>query len=208
MTVFRRERGQAYTLEAVVAGTILLATLVFASQAAAVTPLTASTSSQHIENQERAVTEGTLASAEENESLVSTLLFYNVTEGAYYETDFNRQYAEAPPTRFGDTLESVFRDRGIAFNVQLSYLAGDADERQQRRLVYMGAPTDSAVSASRVVTLYDTDETTEPNGSVEGSTDRTLANVTNTSGDDFYMADVSKGPVYNVVEVEVTVWRM
>jgi hypothetical protein len=64
------------------------------------------------------------------------------------------------------------------------------------------------VSASRVVTLYDTDETTEPNGSVEGSTDRTLANVTNTSGDGFYMDDVSKGPVYNVVEVEVTVWRM
>ncbi|ESS07056.1 MAG: hypothetical protein A07HB70_00615 [uncultured archaeon A07HB70] len=200
-------RGQAYTLEAVVAGTILLATLVFASQAAAVTPLTASTSSQHIENQERAVAEGTLASATENESLVSTLLFYNVSEDTYYETDFNQQYAEAPPTRFGDTLESVFRDRGVAFNVQLSYLVG-GEERNQRRLVYMGAPTDSAVSASRVVTLYDTDEVTEPNGSVEGSTGRTLANVTSTGGDSFYIDDVSQGPVYNLVEVEVTVWRM
>ena len=173
------------------------------------TPLTASTSSQHIENQERAVAEGTLASAVENESLVSTLLFYNVTTGIYYDTTFSQQYAEAPPTRFGNTLKSVFRDRGVAFNVQVSHLDGGGEVREQRRLVYMGVPTDSAVSASRVVTLYDSDNLTRPDTTtsrrIEQPTNETLGNL---SEDAFYMQDVSNGSVYNVVDVEVTVWRM
>ncbi len=56
-------RAQAHTLEAIVSGMLLLASLVFALQMTAVTPLSASTSSQHIENQQQAIGHGVLASA-------------------------------------------------------------------------------------------------------------------------------------------------
>lgn len=205
------DRGQAHTLEAVAAGTILLTALVFASQAAAVTPLTASTSSQHIENQERASVDGMLAGAQENETLKPGILLVNNSTGLYYGTGDDARYSNGgPPSAFGATLNQTWRDEGIAFNVDVYYIqtVGDDQTRSRRSVVYMGEPTDSSVSSSAIVTLYDDDRLHEPVSGVATPTSVTLNETTTDANDTFYVGDAYDGPVFNVVEVEVTVWRM
>jgi hypothetical protein len=196
----REGRGQAHTLEAFAAATILLASIVFALQVTAVTPLTASTSSQHIENQQEAVATGLLAAAAENGTLKPTLLYVNNSTGRFHDDEFEGAYISGgPPTAFGETLNETFLDRGIAFNMYAHYLTSD---RTVRRLtvVRMGGPSDNAISARWQVTLYDDDVLYAADGT---RTTHTLA-----KSNTFYAADRHPGPLYNVLEVEVVVWRM
>jgi hypothetical protein len=193
-------RGQAHTLEAFAAATILLASIVFALQVTAVTPLTASTSSQHIENQQEAVATGVLAAAAENETLKPTLLYVNNSTGRFHGNTFEGTYVSGgPPTTLGERLNETFLDRGIAFNL---YAHFQTSERTLRRepIVEMGGPSDNAISARWLVTLYDDDVLYAADGT---ETDHALTDSVN-----FYAADNHAGPVYNVVEVEVVVWRM
>lgn len=196
------DRGQAHTLEAVAAAVLVLSSVVFALQVTAVTPLTASTSSQHIENQQGAVADGVLAAASENGSLKPTLLHWNESADAFHGASAMGTYTNGgPPTAFGHTLNGTFLDRGIAFNVNLHYLQ-DADSRRTKRLVHFGGPSDNAVVATRTVTLYDDDRLYDADGN---RTDTMLREP----DADLYAPDVDSGTgVYNVVVVEVVVWRM
>jgi hypothetical protein len=193
-------RGQAHTLEAFAAATILLASIVFALQVTAVTPLTASTSSQHIENQQEAVATGVLAAAAENGTLESTLLFVNNSSGRFHGDTFGGVYVSGgPTTTLGERLNETFLDRGIAFNLYVHY-ATSAERLRRQTIVRMGGPSDNAISARWTTTLYDDDVLHDVD---ETATDHTLENSTT-----FYAGDQHPGPLYNVLEVEVVVWRM
>jgi hypothetical protein len=205
----RRDRGQAYALEAVVASLVLLGGLVFALQATAVTPLSASTSSQHIENQQAATAEGVLTAAAANDSLRAAVLNWNHTDGSFHGAEVNQSYHtnDAPENEFGRLLSRAFDGRGIVYNVYVHYHEdrdddGVIEDRSTQRMVYRGEPTDNAAAASRMVTLYDDDvlynASDAPNGTL-------------VSESTFYAEDVTDGgsntAVYNVVTVEVVVWR-
>jgi hypothetical protein len=204
------ERGQAFALEAVVASLVLLGGLVFALQATAVTPLSASTSSQHIENQQAATAEGVLATAADDGSLRVAVLNWNDTADRFYGVDTDQAYYTntAPENGLGTLLSRAFDDRGIVFNVYVHYATdrdddGEVDARRTQRMVYRGEPTDNAAAASRVVTLFDDDVLYDDSESPTGPT---------VSGSVFYAEDVtdtasSNTAVYNVVTVEVVVWR-
>jgi hypothetical protein len=193
-------RGQAHTLEAFAAATILLASIVFALQVTAVTPLTASTSSQHIENQQEAVATGILAAAAENETLKPTLLYVNGSSGRFHGNTFDGTYASGgPPTTLGHRLNETFLEQGIAFNLHAHFQTSERTLRRQP-IVQMGGPSDNAISARWLVTLYDDDVLYAADGT---PTDETLADAEN-----FYASDNHPGPVYNIIEVEVVVWRM
>lgn len=193
-------RGQAHTLEGVAAALVVVLSVVFALQVTAVTPLTASTASQHIENQERAAAAGVLATAADNGSLSSTLRYWNETNGTFHNATGLGYYASAgPPTAFGAHLNETFLERGIAFNVYVHYRSGGG-ERKTRTLVHLGEPSDNAVSASRIVTLYDDDRLYAANHTL---TNATLANAS------YFARDRDPAShVYQVVEVEVVAWRM
>lgn len=192
-------RGQAHTLEAVASGLLLLASVLFALQVTAVTPLTGSTSSQHIENQQAEIAEGILASEAENGSLVPTLLHWNESGKQFWGTGDRGYQTGGPPTAFGGTLNESLRNRGIAFNVNLYYVRQNG-EREQQRLVHFGSPSDHASVAHRTVTLYDDDPLRDPDGT---------ASSTTVKEGDYFAPDVdTDGVVYNVVQVEVVVWRM
>jgi hypothetical protein len=197
-------RGQAHTLEAVSAALILLASIVFALQVTAVTPLSASTSNQHIENQQGAVADGALAAAAESGALERAVLFWNATGERFYDAGTERYYVgELPPNQFGALLEESFGDSGVAVNVYLRYSTTSGTERRDR-LVYQGEPSDNAAVASRLVTLYD-DAVLYADADSDG-----VATATGTSiAGNFYAADLEPGSgVYTVVQVEVVVWRM
>ena len=192
-------RGQAHTLEGFAAAVILLSGVLFALQATAVTPLTASTSNQHIENQQAAVAEGTLAAAEANGTLAPTLLYWNTSGERFRGSGPDGVYtAGGPPTPFGDTLNGTFGEDRIAFNVEVGFRTPGG--RGRTRMVYMGSPSDNAVAATRTVVLFDDDCVGDGSG--------TLAEVAADPNREFYVDDTDDGPLYGVMEVRIVVWRI
>ena len=192
-------RGQIYTLEAVIAAVLLMSSLVFALQVTAVTPLSASTSNQHIENQQRASASGVLTAAEEAGVLKDAVLYWdNSTEQYHGAGQLGYYTGDYPPNEFGNITERAFAGRGLAVNVRIYPYANSTDTT---RLVYRGEPSDNAVSASRTVTIYDDDNLTAP-----PSNQTVVADADNF--DEAVPEDSGGSGVYNVVRVEVTVWRM
>ncbi|QLG62801.1 DUF7288 family protein [Halorarum salinum] len=195
-------RGQAHTLEAVTAGILLLSTVAFALQVTAVTPLTGSTSNQHIENQQAAMAEGVLDTAAANGTLKPTLLAWNGTAGTFHGATRDGYLNGGPPTPFGGTLNETFRSRGVAMDVTVTFLRGtDLDRVDAVPLVNLGAPSDNSAVATTTVTLYDDDRVHDADGNPTGPRlDET---------ENFYADDVSPdSPVYNVLRIEVVVWRI
>jgi hypothetical protein len=191
-------RGQAYTLEAVIASVLLVSSLVFALQVTAVTPLSASTSNQHIENQQRASASGVLTAAQEAGALKDAVLYWDDSEEEFHNAERETYYTnDYPPNEFGNITERAFEGRGLAVNVLIYY----NESKEPSRMVYRGEPSDNAVSASRTVTIYDDDNLTAP-----------PSNQTTVAGASHFgkavPEDSGGNSVYNVVRVEVTVWRM
>jgi len=193
-------RAQAHTLEAIAAGIVVLASVVFALQVTAVTPLSASTSSQHVENQEHASAEGVLAGAAESGALRRAVLFWNASGDRFHNATEGRYYSREPPdNEFGNALDRAFGTRGIAFNVYVSFQAGSGSATQTQRMVYVGKPSDNAVRATRTVVLSNDAQLV----------DHESAKTGNRVGDArFYAPDVTNGSVYNALRVEVVVWRI
>ncbi|MFB6125905.1 MAG: hypothetical protein ABEJ79_01195 [Halolamina sp.] len=192
-------RGQAHTLEGFAAALVVLSGVVFALQATAVTPLTASTSNQFIGNQQTDVAEDLLASAEANETLRPTLLYWNASREAFADSPREGYFSNGgPPTAFGTALNETFDGANVAFNVRVEARApgGGTDSV---RLVYMGTPSDNAATATRTVTVFD-------DARVAGGPDDVSTVAANGN---FYARDVDPdGPLFNVMEVHVTVWRI
>ncbi len=198
LRITERDRGQAHTLEAIVAGLLLLSAVVYALQMTAVTPLSASTSSQHIENQQSSVARGVLAVAAERDALKPTLLYWNNASSEFHGSPDTGYYTSEPPdTTFGDMLERAFDDAAIAYNVDVRYLTTDGDVAREP-MVHRGVPSDNAVRSARAVTLTDDDRLVDPDGS---------RNMTVAESSTFYADDLN-GTVYNVVRVEVVAWRI
>jgi len=194
------DRGQAHTLEGMVAALIMLSAVIFALEMTAVTPLSASTSSQHLENQQGATAQGILASAAETGALERAVLFWNASGEQFHDTtDLGYYASNPPPNDLGRMFDRSFNSRGIAYNVDLVYEGAEGDVRT-KELVYQGRPSDNAVGAGRTLVLYDNDPLYDDGGAATGT------NVSDTG--DYFAPDVSSGSVYNVVRVEVVVWRI
>lgn len=196
-------RAQAFTLEAFVASILLVATLAFALQVVAVDANTGGPADTELRNNHAGIADGVLDGAAANGSLQSTLLYWNEVDGRFYDADPDAgfYFSAAPNTTFGRTLDAQLGANRIRYNVDLHYREANGSHGTQR-LVESGTPSPDAVRVTETVTLYDNttlvarDETRRENA--------TLASV----GNDFYAPDAaSDGPIYNVVRVEVVVWR-
>jgi len=192
-------RGQAHTVEAFAAAVLIIGGLIFATQATAVTPLSASTSNQHIENQQQASIEGLLAASAENGELTEAVLYWDTDEDEFHGAPESGIYAEGPPgIPFGTSLNELLGERQIAFNVDVRYPDGDGGTDVEP-MVRMGQPSDNAVAATRSIGLYDGSQlSSEEDGPPLGELDE----------GDFYAPDIDPDSrLYTVVEVEVVAWR-
>lgn len=205
-----RQRGQAHTLESVVGGLLLLAAIAIALQLTVVTPLSASTSSQHVEGQQRAVAQGVLANAAEEDVLKDAVLYWDDSANNFHDASARGYYTEQPPEEleFTGILAGAFDSEGIAYNVNFVYQSSDGRLNSQE-FVRQGTPSDNAVSATRTVMIRNDDTLIDENGSVNETT-------TVRDADTFFMnnapaetTDRSDGHgLYNVVRVEVVAWRI
>lgn len=192
-----RDRGQAFTLEAVVAAIVLLGALLFALEVSGVTSLSASTSSGQVLDQQERVAGGALDAAIANGSVKSTLLYWNESAGTFHDPDEDGYYTVGPPTAFGATLNDSLGGATLAFNVEVRYLDENGSVAR-KRLVRNGEPSDDAVRVVRTVTLYDDDRLRDANGTVT---------ATRLDESSLYVPDrYPDDPVYNVVSVEVVAW--
>ncbi len=175
---------------------MILVAVAFALQMTAVTPLSASTSSQHLENQLQKTGDGMLASADKNGALKEAVLDWNSTNESFVgaeDVDFHR--SGSPPNAFGDALEDTYGDRNIAYNVIVHYHTASGGLDQQV-MVDQGDPSDHAVSASRTISLSHDDELTDGTPLADAN---------------FYAPDAAvenDRPLYNLVRVEVVAWRI
>jgi hypothetical protein len=193
-------RGQAHTLEAVIGALLLLTAVLVAMQITVVTPLSASTSSQFIENQQRAETKGVLANAAETDWLNKAILYWDDGNGEYHNDADEQGYTDGEmpaDNEFGNMLSSRFESSGIAYNVKFLYKSGSG--LKQRTYINNGVPTDKAVSATRTVAIMNDDKLIDSSGS---------ETATSVEGSSFFMSDTdSSSPLYKVVTVKVILWR-
>lgn len=195
--------GQAFTLEGVVAGMLIISVaLIFSLQITAITPLSASTSSQHIENQQAELAQGTLETAD-REELVQMLLYWNESAGKFHNSDADGMYRVDPPenAEFAQRLEQVLIEKGIGVNVELTYY-NDATRYSDTRTTYFssGEPSTHAYTVERTVPIYEDDPIYSEDGTASGKT----VNDTNLYIDNVY----EDSELYNVVVIKITVWRI
>lgn len=203
------DRGQAHTLEAIAAALLLVTSIGFAIQMAAVTPLSASTSSQHLENQLKASAEGTLASSAQTGALKEAVLYWNLSTEQFHgaeDVTYYRNTTAEPSNTFARDLNRTFDRRNIAYNVYVNYHTGDGGMERQRML-FQGEPSDHAVSATHTITLVDDDHLVDEDGSLNATTLREA------SPGNFYIPDAGNATSgnqgqYNQVTVEVVAWRI
>lgn len=200
-SVLADDRAQTFTIEAIAAALLLVGTVAFVVGTAGVTPLTGSTASQQVADQQRDLAVGVLDLAAEQEALRPTLLYWNASNETFHDVGEDGHYVDrGPPTAFGALLNRTLGDQGVAFNVHVVYV-NQTGEPTKLTLVRGGTPTGDAAQASRQRTLWDGDYLRDANGT---RTNETVANATS-----FYAPDASPDtPVYNVVRVEVVVWKV
>ncbi|ELZ44746.1 hypothetical protein C463_07317 [Halorubrum californiense DSM 19288] len=196
------DRGQAHTLEAFTAALLLVTGLIFATQATAVTPLSASTSNQHVENQAAIAAQDVLSTAGESGDLRAALLYYD--EDGFVNASDDGTYTGVPPEShpLHDPLTEAFGDRQIAFDIEVSYPEDGGNRTGDTTMVNMGSPSDNAATATARVALYGDDRFGD------GADSRALAE----NGSASYFAppvDEARPEVlYTVVEVRITAWQM
>lgn len=200
-------RGQAFTLEAVFAALLMLSAVVFALQVTAVTPLTSSTSSQQIQNQQAATANGFLVSSAERGIVKAPMLMWNNTTEEWHNTDRTGLFPYGPEgTEFGNQLNETFIEWGVAVNVEVGYytspdVVGDRDQKFEP-YVLMGEPSENAVTATHKFAVYDDDVLHDASGN---PTSETLKQAE----DGFYAPDADPASnLYNTLTVKVTVWRI
>lgn len=196
------ESGQGHTLEALAAGFLLLASVAFALQMTAVTPLSASTSSQHLENQLRFTGAGVLASAQDAGTLSEAVRYWNESGARFHDAPDGGAYANAPPENaLGRSLQRSYDDRNVAYNVYLVYET-DSGSVEREPMIYRGEPSDHAVRASRTVIVFDDEPLVD-----EDETANETESVTSSST--YFLPDSAPGQdIRNVVRVEVVAWRL
>jgi hypothetical protein len=202
MTGDGESRGQAFTLEGVIGAVVVLASVVLALQAVDIAPLTAGAADGPSDRLETQV-DDVLATATDRDALRTTVTC--VGPGGEPETDLANP--DDPLTQFGVLLNQTLAQNNNEFVVVLEYRNGDDHVRD--RLYPSGdirAPP-GAVSASRQVTLYDSDPVLREgtDGCVRDPDGTTLAEE-----DQLYIdrhPDVDGVTnVYNTVRVRVTAW--
>jgi len=187
-------RGQLITLEAITGAVILLLIVLFTLQATVITPLSASTANQQVEEQNKALANDLLETSAEHDILTEAVLNWNQSKdpAGFENTEKYPYYTDGGPvdTEFGTFVNETFKEENVAFNIYVQY---DNDgELNETRMVYQGAPSYNAATATKTLFIYDTE-----------------ADAAFGSPPENYIQDTAEdSELYNVVRVKIVVWRM
>lgn len=199
-------RGQAYTLESLIAAILLVTAVLFALQSVVITPTSAGTLDRDVATQLHQQASDSLIVAANDGELSEMARHWDCSSGGFATDDRAGVWADGlgysndtvPVEQFGETLNHTF-DEGIRYNVELIY-EGSGGDLNRTRVVYQGTPGDEVVTASYTLTLTDGQQVTAQNES-----DTTLEEC-DTSGTAPIPDAHSGTSTYNVVEVRLVLW--
>jgi hypothetical protein len=201
-----RRRGQAFTLEGFVAAALLLGAVGLALQAAVAPP---ESGTQDRPGSLRTQADDILrTTASSDRGLSYAVRYWDPLRQRYYEADdraVGYGNATLPPSLFDGAFARAFDTRALTYNVVVVYQRPNTTALGQEPLVYRGTPSENAVTARHTTTLYDGMRLTSPATGARTLSEFTT-NESNSEGRFFPIPDVSDGPIYNVVEIRVTVW--
>jgi hypothetical protein len=200
------DRGQAFTLEGFVAAALLLGAVGLALQTAVAPP---ESGTQDRPGSIRTQADDVLrTTASSDRGLSYAVRYWDPLRQRYYGAeDRSVGYGNGtlPGVLFDGAFARTFDTRALTYNVVFVYQRPNTTAVGQEPLVYRGTPSENAVTARHTVTLYDNMRLTSPVGDTRTLTSFTT-NESNDEGRFYPVPDASDGPIYNVVEVRVTVW--
>jgi len=198
--------GQAVVVEATGAAVLLLTTILLVQQFVLLTPLANNTASTQVEVQQQERTEGLLATSKYQDELKQALLTWNASTAEFDGTPVASEYyiLQPPENSFGDDIRTYFLDTGVGVQIDLTYL-DNSKEQQEVPYLRIGTPTGSSYTTTETVTLYDSDQLYKEDGTQTGET---LESVDADSTKAYFAPDVNSGPVYNVIGVKFTIWKL
>lgn len=191
------QSGQIHTLEGFTAAFIILFAMLFAFQSVSVTPTSSSTASQQVETNNYVLADDVMATAAESGALKDAVLDWDDDDRSYNGTPLDRYQGRNPAGEFGDMLNELFFSQGLAYNIDI-YCGGG----RTKPFVERGEPSRHAITASQSIVLHDNDTLTHPDHDdtelweADGFQSRICPQASEDSN------------LYNVMEVEITVWRM
>jgi hypothetical protein len=206
-------RGQAFTLEGLVAAIVLLTAVVFALQAIIITPTTGGTVDPGVRDELRQQASDALTVSAQQEARPLTKLVRNWSQARRTFTGaINPQIGYGQnqiPGTLGTVLNRTFDSRDRTYNVEMAYLDESGVGTESTPIARRGTPSDSAVVATYRITMYDNMTLTSPTAGPaqlwQYDTDPTSDPSGGQSG--FYpVPNAVPGPVYNIVEIRVIVW--
>jgi hypothetical protein len=204
------DRAQAFTLEGLIGGLLILTAVLFALQATIFTPTASGSTSEETKLAlEQKAEDVLVTTATSEEKDLSYYVRYWDVSGFTFVGGTNAEvgYGSAgPPGPLGDRLYNALVRQGHSYNIVITYQTIDSNATDSVPMVYQGTPPSSAVVATRTVTLYDTQTLTAPD---TGHAKLTEFNETGIgAGEGYYpIPDVApNSSVYNVVEVRLIVW--
>lgn len=186
-------RGQAYTLEGIVAAILVVSALLLALQAVVVTPTTEGTADRDTMSQLDTQAGDVLTVAHEQEALAEAALWDNSSNGTVQGWKVGDCQVNLD---LCSMLEETFTNRSYRYNVYVDYRANGTTDTNV--LFEQGVPNSNAVTATHAVTLHGGMNLTGP------GRDMSLADL----GDEhFYASAIESNDVdLYMVEIRVVVW--
>jgi len=190
------ERAQTHTLEAFTASIFILMVVAVIITSMGVVPGIGNTAATENAGDNRQVANDALSVASQQGTLDDMVLHYDTANTEFINADGpDGAYTSAPSgeTEFGGLLETVFENRDLAFNLDVTYMNSSGEGTQTTEIVHQGEPSSAAATASRTVFIFEDD---------------TLGDGSPVT-DNFYMPNSqTNDELYNVATVELTVWRL
>lgn len=198
--------GQAVVVEATGAAVLLLTTILLVQQFVLLTPLANNTASTQVEVQQQERAEGLLATSKYQGELKQAVLTWDASTREFDGSSASTEYyiLQPPENSFGDNIRQYFLDTGVGVQIDITYL-DSSGERQEIPYLRIGTPTGSSYTTTETVSLYDSDPLYNEDGTETGET---LGSVESDGTKTYFAPDVNSGPLYNVIGVKFTIWKL
>lgn len=199
------DKAQLHTLEGVAAATIILLVIIYAIDATSLTPLTSTSSNMHIEKELELMGQDILNTLDYSEPGYGSKLRDDISNWTGNKYTWNGSaYINLNDNNFSlnNNLTSIFiqtfHKRGIAHNVELTFIDNGSFLPLTRTLIYNGDPSNNAVIVSRKIVLQNRGSKNDDRGKdeVSISTENIIKDI-----------DPSTN-FYNIVDVKIVLWRM
>lgn len=194
------ESGQMHTLEGIMSAGIMIMVMVFVVQGTSLTPLSSSSTNQHVQLELMNLGQDLLTTLDYNAGtnsispLKKSILSWN---GMEYVWDGSRYVDVASKSvimnnDLTQTLNFALNGWGTAYDVEVIYIDFRGNVTS-KKMIWNGNPSENSISVSKVVAIHNSD----------------ISRYNTKFGEQTGIPDLdTTTDFYNLLDVKLTLWRM